>query len=175
MNKLFISENMGFKISWKTITIGLFGDGEIPQVLTCDDVTEYLESLLINIHEQTDAVVTLLCEKDDHDNLKKLLRKLAKADLSNEALQKRKWRACLLKILIDHISNDCLQGLLELMEFWISMGRPDDCPQTFPSSGSKKSVQDYFSQASFKLNLAKNKDWLEREIQSIVKTESTDF
>ena len=56
------------------------------------------------------------------------------------------------------------------MDFWVSMGNPDDCPQTFPSSDNK-SVQDYFTQASYEFNLNKNREWLNKEIQSIIKLE----
>lgn len=171
MNKLSFLKNMGFKISWKLINIGLFGDDEIPVSLTYNDVLEYLDSLLTDINEQTDNIIALICEKDDGAKFDRFLKELANEDDSNIAIQKRKWRAYLLKKLIDNISEDCLQGLLELIEFWISMGRPDDCPQTFPSSDNKESVQDYFTQASYEFNVNKNREWLNQEILSIVKLE----
>lgn len=160
---------MGFKISWKLIIIGLFGDDEIPPSITHSDVVEYLDSLLIDINEQTDNIITLICEKDNSAEFDSVLKKLASEDTSDIAIQNRKWRACLLKILIENISKDCLQGLLELMEFWVSMGIPTDCPQTFPSN--KKSVQDYFTQASYEFNVNNNQEWLNEEILSIVNLE----
>lgn len=172
MNKLNFLKNMGFKISWKLINIGLFGDDEIPASLTYDDVLEYLDSLLTDINEQTDNIIALICEKNDSPKFDKFLRKLANEDDSNTEIQKRKWRACLLKILIDNISEDCLQGLLELIEFWISMGSPDDCPQTFPCSYNSELAQDYFTQPSYNTNLDKNRVWLNEEIATIVKLES---
>lgn len=171
MNKLNILKNMGFKISWKLINIGLFGNDEIPSVLTHNDVVEYLDSLLTDINEQTDDIITLICEKDNSTEFDSVLKEFATKDASDIAIQKRKWRACLLRILIDNISKDCLQGLLELIEFWVSMGKPDDCPQTFPSSDNKESVQDYFTQASYEFNVNKNREWLNEEILSIVKLE----
>lgn len=171
MNKLCALKNMGFKISWKLITIGLFGDDEIPPSITHSNVVEYLDSLLTGINEQTDNIIALICEKDNSTKFDSVLRKLASEDVSDIAIQKRKWRACLLKILIDNISQDYLQGLLELMEFWVSMGKPDDCPQTFPNSDNKKSVQDYFTQASYEFNVNKNRGWLNEEVLSIVKLE----
>ena len=172
MNKLNFLKNMGFKISWKLINIGLFGDDEIPVSLTHDDVLEYLDSLLTDINEQTDNIIALICEKDDCARFDRFLKELANEDDSNTAIQKRKWRAYLLKKLIDNISEDCLQGLLELMEFWISMGKPDDCPQTFPSSDNKESVQDYFTQSSYNFIVDKNRAWLNAEMATIVKLEA---
>lgn len=171
MNNLYVINNMGFKISWKLISIGLYGNDEIPVSLTYDDVLNYLDSLLTDIDEQTDNIIALVCEKEDSTKFDMLLKDLANKDKSNIAVEKRKWRACLLKNLIDNIKEDCLQGLLELIDFWVSMGNPDDYPQTFPSSDNNKSVQDYFTQASYEFNLNKNREWLNEEIQSIIKLE----
>ena len=171
MNNLYILNSMGFKISWKLINVGLYGNGEIPVSLTYDDVLEYLDSLLIDIDEPTDNIITLICNKDDRIKFDRLLKGLANEDDSNIIIQKRKWRACLLKNLIDNASEDCLQGMLELMEFWLFMDNPIDCPQTFPSGADQKSIQDYFTQASYELNLSKNLEWLNEEIRSIVKLE----
>ena len=171
MNKLCVLKNLGFKISWNLIAIGLYGNGEIPPLITHLDVVDYLDSLLTDINEQTDNIIALICEKEDRTNFDRLLKKLASEDNSNIVVQKRKWRAYLLKILTDNINEDGLQGLLELMEFWVSMGKPDNCPQTFPNSDNKKSIQEYFTQASYEFNLNKNREWLNEEIQSIVKLE----
>lgn len=171
MNKLYVLKSMGFKISWNLITIGLFGDDEIPASITHSDVAEYLDSLLTGVDEQTDNIVSLVCEEDSSVKFDSILRKLASEDESDIAIQKRKWRACLLKILIDNISKDCLQGLLELMEFWVSMGNPADCPQAFPNGGNKELAQDYFTQASYEFNVNKNREWLNEEVLSIIKNE----
>lgn len=172
MNKLNVLKNMGFEISWKLIDIGLFGDNEIPALLTHNDVVEYLDSLLTNINEQTDNIIALICEKDDYMEFDRYLKKFVSEDNSDTVIQKRKWRAYLLKTLINNISEDCLQGLLELMEFWISMGRPDDCPQIFPSSDNKESMQDYFTQPSYSFIVDKNRAWLSKEIAAIIKLEN---
>lgn len=171
MNKLISLENMGFKISWNLINIGLFGDNEIPVLLTHDDVIEYLNSLLTDINEQTDNIINLICAKDNHTKFDRLLKKLANADNSDTVIQKRKWRAYLLQVLINNISEDCLQGLLELMEFWISMGKPNDCPFIFPMSNNQKSAQDFFTQSSYNFYLYKNRKWLNGEIQAIIMSE----
>ena len=164
MNKLNSLENMGFRISWKLISIGLYGDGEIPIQLTHNDVLEYIDSLLMDFNEQTDTIITLICEKNSRVEFDDFLKKLANEDDSNTAIEKRKWRAYLLKTLLDTISKDCLQGMLALMEFWILMGKPDDCPFSFPIKSDSKSIQEYFSQSSYDFNVTKNREWLEREI-----------
>ena len=168
MNKLNMLTNMGFRISWKLVNIGLYGYDEIPVLLTHDEVLEYLDMLLTDITEQTDNIISLICEKDNITEFDKLLKKFASGDSSNIIIQKRKWRAYLLKKLIDNSSEDFLQGLLELMEFWILMGKPDDCPQTFPNSNDTVSIQDYFTQSTYELLMQKNYAWLNKEISDIV-------
>ena len=170
MNKLYVLENMGFRISWKLIVIGLLGNDEIPQSITRFDVLEYLDGLLTDINEHTEDIITLVYLKDDFTEFENVLKKLAREDASDIVIQKRKWRAFLLKDLIDNINEDCLQGLLELMEFWVLMGKPKDCPLIFPII-DKKAGKDYFTQSSYEFNLDKNRKWLDEEIQSIVNLE----
>ena len=168
MNKLNYLKDIGFRISWKLISIGLLGKDEIPVLLTYDDVLEYLDSLLMDVNDQTNNIIRLICTKDDCVQFADILTRLANEDHSDPDIQKRKWRVYLVNNIIEHKNGDYMQGLLELMEFWISMGMPDDCPQIFPSSGRKEIVEDYFTQASYDLNLNKNREWLNREIQNII-------
>ena len=171
MNKLKILKNMDFKITWKLIYIGLYGLYKIPVVLTRDEVWDYLSDLLTNINEQSDSIISLICEKDDPIKADKILKKYADDDKSDITVQTRKWRAYLLKTLLDNISDDCLQGLLELIEFWISMGRPDDCPHIFPDQEEKNLKHGYFTQTTYNFLVNKNRVWLNQEITKIIELE----
>lgn len=73
MNKLLLLRNMGFKITWKLIGIGLHGDNEIPVSINHDDVLEYLYEILSESGEQTENAIDLICEKDDSVEFDKLL------------------------------------------------------------------------------------------------------
>ena len=169
MNKLMLISNIGFKVSWKLIYVGLYGYEEIPTVITRNDVIEYLDSLLISENDQTDDIITLIYE-EDLERFDKLLKKFALNDFSNIVLQKCKWRAFLLKELLNSISHDCLQGLLELMEFWISMGYSDSCPQYIPNNASE--TKNYFTQEVYESMLNKNHAWLDKEILDIINLEN---
>lgn len=142
-------EKLGFKISWKLVCLGLFGDAGIPPVLTRGEVIAYLTDSLIDVGGQIDDIVRLICEENDSAKFDARLRQLADGDSADTALQKRKWRAYLLKNTLDNMSGDCLRGLLELMEFWMSMGKPDDCPMIFPDRADKESVQSYFTKEAY--------------------------
>lgn len=171
MNKLTALKGIGFKTPWKLISLVLFGDTVIPPVLTRSEVIAYLADALTNADEQSDDIVRLICEESDSAKFDARLRRLAGSDSSDAALQKRKWRAYLLKNTLDSMRGDCLEGLLELMEFWVSMGKPDDCPMTFPDRVDKKSVQSYFTKETYELQVMKNREWLEEEMSDIIRLE----
>lgn len=172
MNKLFVLKNMGFKISWKLIAVGLFGCDEIEPIVTHFDVIDYLDCLLTTVNEQSNDAVELFCEKDDIIKFDVVLKKFASKDTADVVIQKRKWRACLLESLLKNLSQDCLQGQLELMEFWVKMGKPNNCPQDFPKSKNKKAIQNYFTKESYELYVSKSEYWLRKEIASIIKLET---
>ena len=100
-----------------------------------------------------------------------MIKKYADADESDILLQKRKWVVCLFKILIDNINKDCTQGLLELMEFWTTVGAGSVCPIVFPKKDNGSSVTEFFTEASYIMNLNKCRDWLVREINDIKNSE----
>ena len=149
MNKLDALEKLGFKISWKLVCLGLFGDAGIPPVLTRGEVIAYLTDSLIDVGGQIDDIVRLICEENDSAKFDARLRQLADGDSADTALQKRKWRAYLLKNTLDNMNGDCLRGLLELME----------------------SVQSYFTKEAYELQVMKNRGWLEEEISGIIRLE----
>ena len=100
-----------------------------------------------------------------------MIKKYADADESDILLQKRKWVVCLFKILIDNINKDCTQGLLELMEFWTTVGAGSVCPIVFTKKDNGSSVTEFFTEASYIMNLNKCRDWLVREINDIKNSE----
>ncbi len=168
MNKLETLKNMGFKISWKLINIGLHGLEKIPTILTYDELLDYFNNQLTNINKETEDIITLVCTSENILKFNKLLEEFANRDESNVIIQIRKWRVYLLKNIIDNISKDYLQGLLELMEFWISMGRTEKCPHIFPDEMQK---ENYFTPNMYELLLKRNSIWLAEEIADIIKCE----
>ena len=171
MSKLFVLENMGFRVTWKLLMIGLIGENQIPQTITQADIIEYLESSLVIEDEQVDNKILLICEKDSFKRFVDILKKFASLDGSDASIQKRKWRAFLLKELLDDISKESIRGMLELIEFWVTMGSPTDCPMTLPCCETQNSIANYFTEASYNNNIRKNRKWLEEEVSQIIKLE----
>lgn len=163
---------MGFKVSWKLIALGLFGSDKIPIQLTYTDLFDYLDRRLSDDDEWVNESISLICEKGNESAVRKLIQKFADNDCCDIEIQERKWRAFILRNVLDGLNTDCLQGLLQLMDFWISMGMSKKCPQAFPGTNEGLSVQDYFTESTYNQQIDNNKKWLEQERAFIMAEES---
>ena len=163
-------KDMGFIITWKLIEIGLSGRDEIPVLLWKEDVLEYLDYLLSDINDQNDVAIELICNKEEPERFNNIIKRLAANEKSDVTIQKRKWRAYMVKSLIDNKNSDFFEGLIDLEIFWINiMHWPDDCPLSFPIN--RKDVQDYYCQSSYDICVEKTRIWLKKEIPTIIDME----
>ena len=164
MNKLQeMYYNIGFKITWKLICIGLFGKSYISPQVSRNDVFVFLDHLLTIGHTQSENIIQVICEQDNPDRIDSLIQLLSNQEHSDEQTQLRKWRAFLLSKTLSTLPSDSFQGLLILTEFWIDAGPVKDCPHIFPSKNTKK----YFTQSTYDDLKNKNKAWLKNEIANI--------
>lgn len=171
MNVLDRIENMGLKVTWKLITLGLYGFNGNVGLLSRDELFDYLMDCLGRNDGQTDNIIRLICDKTDYSKIDCMLNSFASKDKSIESVQYRKWRAYVLKNLLNDAENhDFLQGLLALMEFWTFDGCLEDCPHEFPDNVGM-SVQEYFTEAKYQALLKKNSIWLENEVLYITQLE----
>lgn len=170
MNVLHSIEDMGFKITWKLIALGLHGFKNVSGLVSRDELFAYLVDCLGRNTMQTDNIIRLICEKENDFTIDHLLCSFATEDGSIESVQCRKWKAYILKKLLSEENDDYFQGLLSLMEFWALLGGIENCPHDFPDN-TKISVQDYFTEAKYKDFLEKNCVWLENEVRHITQLE----
>ena len=175
MNPLEKIDKMGLPITWKLIEIGLQGSRKIPKVLICSDVIDYLDYSLVHICPQIDKIIKLLCYREDQIKVNELIREHAEQETTNWSLQQRKWRVYLLQSCLEFLPDDCLQGLMELMEFWISMGNPKDSPLDLPTGTGILESQCYFTPSIYQMQLNKNRIWLDQEITAIQKAERLNY
>jgi len=172
-NTLIEVEQLGFQVTWKFINIGLHGNEKIPVQISYNELFEYLDNLLERNIEESDNIISIWCEQDDIIEVDKLLESLTEQEAQDVFFESRKWRAYQLKKILDNVKQDCLQGLLEMMEFWLPMKDEKECPHVFPQNNDDGlSVQQYFSQTMYEFLIQKNRSWLEKEILTIIKKES---
>ena len=120
MNKLQeMYYNIGFKITWKLICIGLFGKSYISPQVSRNDVFVFLDHLLTIGHTQSENIIQVICEQDNPDRIDSLIQLLSNQEHSDEQTQLRKWRAFLLSKTLSTLPSDSFQGLLILTEFWM--------------------------------------------------------
>jgi len=171
MNKLKMLENIGFKIPWELMRIGLNGFCEIPATLSRPEIIEYLYDSISDDNNQTDCIIPLICEEDSRQ-FDDLLKRYAEDNPCDIFIQKRKWRVYLLKTLLETINQDFFQGILELMEFWSAMGDSEDGPHILPQGTGDTEKGDYFTETNYVILVSKCKKWLNREISEIIKLEN---
>ena len=171
-NILEEAEQIGFRITWKFISIGLYGYKEMEQQISYDEMFEYFDMLLENESEKFDDIITLLCVKNNEFELDTIIKELANSEHSEFAFELHKWRIYLLKKILDNKNEDVLQGLLELMEFWLPIKDEVECPHIFPKNdGNKDSIHKYFTETMYTYLMNKNQVWIENEIEKIRKAE----
>lgn len=170
MNPLNFVQNLGLKITWKLITVGLYCYGNSPPI-TRQEVLDFLDLCLLRENTQANEIISVICEENDTEAMDAKLEELSEHDRSELSLQKRKWRVYLLIRLLEKLGTDPLQGLLALMEFWLPM-RDTGCPITFPCNNGSPSVEEYFTKSNYETMVKRNRAWLHKEIGEIQQAES---
>lgn len=170
MKVLSSLENIGFKITWKLVKIGLCGFGGNAPLLSYDEIIEFLIDCIGRNGSQTEKIIDLICENNDK-KIEYLLNMYSAMDTSIESIQLRKWKAYLLKNVLDAHSYDYFQDLLALMEFWTSKVCPEECPREFPDN-TEKSLQNYFTESNYRVLQSNCLEWLNNEIMQIRQLES---
>ncbi len=169
MNKLLSIKEMGFIVTWKLIHIGYFGHESMPIQVDETALFDYLDKCLYSIDNQTDKIIALFYERGN-SKVESFLYEYASKEKTDWNLEFRKWRAFLLKDILDNLPSDALQGQLSLLEFWTSFENTSltDCPLSFPTKGDSISINKYFTDAMYSVQLKSNREWLAKEVSNII-------
>ena len=168
MNKLFEIEELGLRITWKLIWLGLNGKDDMAEQLRKEDALEYLNEKLGYSEHYIDEMIFILCNCEDDERTDRYLKRLAERENTSEIIQYRKWQVYLLERILVQPKDDPLQGMLELMEYWTSAGDMSRTPFSLPT---QKTAHAYFTSANYQECFAKSKAWARSEIQNIQQTE----
>ncbi len=71
-----------------------------------------------------------------------------------------------IKKTLEYINDDTLQGLLELTEFWVSIGMPEGSPHEYPNADNATSG--YFTKENYLRLKNGNENWLCSEMRNIM-------
>lgn len=161
-------DQMGFRLTWKFINIGLYGREEVCAQISHDEMFEYFEILLETECDELEDVIELLCVKKEPFELDKLINELSENEQSDFAFELHKWRLYLLKKILDNRNEDFLQNLLALMEFWLPIRDKIECPHLFPEPDTNSdSVKEYFTEKMHAKLVNRNHAWLQKEIKKV--------
>ena len=164
-NKLENINNIGLKITWKFILIGYKGYMHLNSQITKDDICKYIENH-INEKDNGKYIELLVNEHDDYA-FEKTLRNFANKEYSDLNLQIDKWILYLTKVMIDNLKSDYYENLLEINDFWVSLGQPEYCPHIFQGVNNEIEPEDYYTIEMYDKILKIHKEWIKKEIKRI--------
>lgn len=171
MSKLDEIKKLNFKITWKLIRIGYLGYENIQPQIDKQDVCNYAYYLLENMESNYNKVVQLITQKENDYEFNQILNHLAKLDNSNIELQVEKWIIFLTKKMIENLGDNYLENLLNITEFWVSLGQPNDSPHIFQSVGNKITPETYYTEEMYNVILQKHIEWISKQIQRVIQVE----
>lgn len=170
-NPLIEIAELGFSVTWKLIDLGLTKsmDKLIEAFLALDDVVAYLQGMLGDNPNQTDAIISVLCEDQDHIEMRRVISRLAQEESTDRYVQLRKWRALSLRKLLNEIEinmdNDP-NGHCELIWFWSTGLSLGDHPMTIPQSNAEE-IKAFYSKEGAQKAIEENEAFLTAEINAL--------
>lgn len=171
MNKLERIREIGFKITWKLVKIGYFGDKFIQPQITKQDISEYACSLLEKMEANYNEIAQLANMKIEDYEIDHILNELIKLEDSNIELQCQKWIVYLTKEMIKNLGSNYFENLLTITEFWVSLGQPENSPHIFQAVKNQITPQEYYTEEMYNLILHTHKKWIDQEIKRIIQLE----
>jgi len=167
-------KSLGFD-DFGTLYIGYMG---IPEYgcLTNTDVVNYVSEFLekdqsLDIKINDVLVELLLIERQKPRNeVTILLEKIVQILEINLSKSVRKWLLVCLSFLLANLNSDPVYGLLELSNFWIEWGQPDDSPHCIQGVSNEISAVNYYTAENYELIIQKNWNWLNQEIEKYKRT-----
>lgn len=167
MKKLNEVIRIGFKVNWTFIEIGYLGQENIPPQINESDICDYCYLLLEDDKLDYQPIIELISEKNDKYTFREILHNLSEKEGVDYELQVRKWRVYIVKNTLRNLPEDTFEGLLELMELWITLGIPKDCPFEIQGRDNKLSPEEYYTNEQFKIAKEQNIAWINKEIDTI--------
>jgi hypothetical protein len=178
-----------FEVNWTTVLVGWNGLGilspwperwsEFPSLLNSSEISAYCDERLASIPDpaELNLIVMLLSsfQTESREAVKQLLMSLSELSKGNSSLELRKWRVALLEETLDKMSNDVLDGLMELTEFWQDFGFPADAPCAIQKICSAVDASEFYQHENLNALVSTHRTWIENEKITIKNTLSMEL
>lgn len=73
--------------------------------------------------------------------------------------------------MIENLGDNYLENLLNITEFWVSLGQPNNSPHIFQSVGNKITPETYYTEEMYNVILQKHIEWISKQIQRVIQVE----
>lgn len=161
--------DMGMRVNWRTLLVGLEGPGKHPPTITLGDVSAFAseQHATRTTAESEDVVAVLVASSDDAGEAREILQRLAEKEESDPERELRKWRLVLLRQAMMDLPADPLYGLIALTEFWERFDFPADSPHVVQGRGNRLDPSAYYTKENYLALVQKHRDWAHREATSL--------
>ena len=171
MNSLFYFEEIGLKITWKLIFLGLSGTRSVEKLQTYE-LIEYISKKLDNPQHISESTINLLIQiiinEPDQQQLLQIIKKCADTESSDIIIQERKWRLLgLIRLMKSNDKDSVISRFFDLYDFWSEWSTDSGIPFTY--SNDPHITQQNLSDC--KEIVDRNLQWIQDEIVNIVSIE----
>lgn len=169
LNRIDLFKKLGIKVTWRTLLIGLMGPGKFLAQLTTQEIIDYACDFLDKEDVAEEVIELISCSKDDKDEIKTILNRLADKENTNFGEEELKWQVALLSVCLEKISQKAMYGMIELTEFWEKFGYPKNCPHIIQGKNNNLSPNEYFSNDFFNQMIIRHREWISQQIKGLGK------
>ncbi len=165
MKKIDSLIQMKFDITWEIIRLGWLGPGDFQRQLSVDEISAFAEVEIEKAYGIKLDYISELCVTKDEESIDENLMHLS-PEISERTV--RIWRVLLLKELLDILPDDPLKGLIELTDFWLKFGNPEDSPHTIQGVGNIIQPLEYYTDQNYINIISKHKTWVDKEKNNLL-------
>ena len=169
INNVFNKTNKMGIADWGVIYFGCRG---LPiGKLSCTTLSDYSCDRLMLI-DNSDSLFPLVaelsyCTEITNETLY-LLDQVCQISEVDLYLAKKKWKLFCLESTLDSLPEDYMYALLALNEFWVGWGEEKNSQNIIQGVGDAISPDVYYSDENLKMVMSSHREWLSKEMASLI-------
>jgi hypothetical protein len=161
-NPLRVFQELGLPITWTLVRIGWDGPGNYRRQLSAKNVRELASRLLECDPSDPHALQVLILRDEEINELEQTIRAASAQERFSEETELTKWLVVRLLPLLDRLpTDDPVEGLTSIADFWYWLDFPEHSPYQFPND---RNCGDHYSQRNYERVIADHRKWAADEV-----------
>lgn len=166
MIKLEDIKELGLTITWRLLYKGI-----CEEQLETEDVIKYAIEKLEEGDDSDEVCELVGTYVDEQDEILKLLCELSERESTQDDFENRKIRAVIVSNALKTKNDNCINGLMDLTDLWISLGYPSDSPHIIQGKCNNITPTEYYTMENYNFLYMKNMEWLRKELEWLKKNQ----